>query len=108
MMFFSTATTSEAWNDRRGMMASAVRVYSSMTKEEPDVPAAGDHVGLEVEADHMHRVLGREAFLFPGAGPGASSALGLQTRPSSRQSRRIRFLFSATPSRSGWEELLTL
>ena len=31
MMFSSTATTSVALNDRRGMMASAVRVYSSMT-----------------------------------------------------------------------------
>lgn len=53
-------------------MASAVRVYSSMTKEEPDVPAAGGHVGLEVEADHVHRVLGCEPFLLPGAGPGAA------------------------------------
>ncbi|CAH0251958.1 hypothetical protein SRABI83_03144 [Arthrobacter sp. Bi83] len=39
--------------------------------EGPDVPAAGGHVGLEVEADHMHRILGYEPFLLPG-GPGAA------------------------------------
>ena len=52
------------------MMASAVRVYSSMTLKKAAVPAAGGHVGLEVEVDHMHRVLGCEPFLFPSAGPG--------------------------------------
>jgi hypothetical protein len=75
-MFSSTAMTSEALKDRRGMMASAVRVYSSKTKEEPDVPPAGSHIGPEIEADHMHRVLGRQTFLLPGAGPGCGASSG--------------------------------
>lgn len=68
MMFSNTAATSVTLNDRRGMTASAVRVYSSMTKGEPDVPAAGGHVGVEVEADHVHRILGRQALLLSGPG----------------------------------------
>ena len=38
--------------------------------EEADVPPAGSHVRLEVEADHVHRVFGRQALLLPGAGTG--------------------------------------
>lgn len=51
MMRSRTATTSEALNDRHGMCASGVRVYSSKTFEEPDVPPTGGSSGPKVTAE---------------------------------------------------------
>ena len=58
----------------------------------------------------LRKILHKKLSVFAGpSGAGKSSllnavqpALGLQVSPSSRQSRLTRFLFSATPSHSGW------
>jgi hypothetical protein len=86
------------------MIASAVRVNSSMTlKNRMCRPPAGGHIGLEVEADHMHRVLGRQPLLFPGAGPGAAllPRPGLANQTLLAPEPAHRFRSSAMPSHSG-------